>query len=92
VEIIHYPSFFKALKRLQENEKKDLDDAVRAVAKDTSIGELKKGDLNGVRVYKFHMVKQLALLAYEYDEVNDKLTLLAFGSHENFYRDLKKKI
>ena len=92
MEIIHYPSFLKALNRLHKNEKKDLDDAVRAVVKDVNIGELKKGDLNGVRVYKFHMVKQLTLLAYEYDDANDKLTLLAFGSHENFYRDLKKKM
>ena len=92
MEIVHYPSFSRALKRLSKNEKKDLDDAVRAVAKDTNIGELKKGDLNGVRVYKFHMVGQLALLAYEYDDTNDTLTLLAFGSHENFYRDLKKKV
>jgi len=43
LEIIHYPSFLKALKRLRKNKKKELDDAVRAVAKDTSIGELKKG-------------------------------------------------
>jgi mRNA-degrading endonuclease RelE of RelBE toxin-antitoxin system len=92
MEIVHYPSFLKALKRLQANEKKDLDDAVRAVVEDISIGELKKGDLNGVRVYKFHMVNQLALLAYEYDDVKDTLTLLAFGSHENFDRDLKKKV
>ena len=92
MEIIHYPSFLKTLKRLRKNEKRDLDDAVRAVAKDISIGELKKGDLNGIRVYKFHMVNQLALLAYEYDDANDTLALLAFGSHENFYRDLKKKI
>jgi mRNA-degrading endonuclease RelE of RelBE toxin-antitoxin system len=91
VEILHYPSFLKAIKRLKKNEKTDLDNAVRAVASDISIGELKKGDLNGIRVYKFHMVNQLALLAYEYDDVNDELTLLAFGSHENFYRDLKNK-
>jgi len=49
LEIINYPSFSKALKRLRKNEKND-------------------------------------------DEINDKLTLLAFGSHENFYRDLKKKV
>jgi len=76
----------KSLKRLRKNEKKSLDDAVSAVAKDINIGEL---NLNGIRVYKFHMVN---LLAYEYDEVDDRLTLLAFGSHKNFYRDLKKKI
>jgi len=91
MEILHYPFFSRALKRLKKNEKKDLDNAVREVVKDTSIGEMKKGDLNGIRVYKFHMVNQLALLAYVYDDVNDKLILLAFGSHENFYRDLKKK-
>jgi len=92
LEIEHYPSFLKFLKRLSNNEKKDLDEAVRAVAKDVNIGEMKKGDLNGVKVYKFHMVKKLTLLAYEYDGANDKLTLLACGSHENFYRDLKNKI
>jgi len=92
LEIVHYPSFSRFLKRLRNNEKKDLDEAVRAVVKDVSTGEMKKGDLNGVRVYKFHMVKQLTLLAYEYDDAKDTLTLLACGSHENFYRDLKKKI
>jgi mRNA-degrading endonuclease RelE of RelBE toxin-antitoxin system len=90
MEILHYSSFSRALKRLHKNAKKDLDEAVRAVVNDITIGELKTGDLGGVRVYKFHMVKQVALLAYEYDEVNDRLTLLAFGPHENFYRDLKK--
>jgi hypothetical protein len=53
---------------------------------------MKKGDLKGIKVYKFHMVNHLTLLAYEYDDVNDKLTLLACGSHENFNRDLRKKI
>jgi mRNA-degrading endonuclease RelE of RelBE toxin-antitoxin system len=92
LEILHYPSFLRSLNRLHKNEKKDLDDAVCAVAKNKNIGELKKGDLNGIRVYKFHMVNKLALLAYEYDDIKDILTLLAFGSHENFYRDLKKKV
>jgi len=92
LEILHYPSFLRTLKRLHKNEKKDLDDAVLAVTNDINVGELKKGDLNGIRVYKFQMVNQLALLAYEYDDVKDALTLLALGSHENFYRDLKKKV
>jgi mRNA-degrading endonuclease RelE of RelBE toxin-antitoxin system len=92
LEILHYPSFLRALKRLRKNEKKDLDDVVRAIAENINIGELKKGDLNGIRVYKFHMVNQLALLAYEYNDIKDELILLAFGSHENFYRDLKKKV
>ena len=77
MEIEHYPSFLRYLKRLSKNEKKDLDDAVRIVAKDVSIGELKKGDLNGIRVYKFHMVNRLTLLAYEYDEVIGIVSLSA---------------
>lgn len=54
------------------------------------IGELKKGDLAGIRVYKFYMGKQLTLLAYQYSE--KKLALLSLSSHENFYRDLKSPL
>ena len=57
---------------------------------DPSLGEMKVGDLVGIRVYKFKMVKQLTLLAYTFEEDIITLTLLALGSHENFYRDLKK--
>ena len=59
---------------------------------DPQIGQTKIGDLNGVRIYKFKMVRQLTLLAYLYDEGTITLTLLALGSHENFYRDLKKSL
>ena len=57
---------------------------------DPSLGEMKVGDIAGIRVYKFKMVKQLTLLAYTFEEDIITLTLLALGSHENFYRDLKK--
>jgi hypothetical protein len=36
------------------------------------------------------MVGQLTLLAYEHAEEADTLILHGVGSHENFYRDLKK--
>jgi len=36
------------------------------------------------------MNKQLTFLAYTYEEQTITLTLLALGTHENFYRDLKK--
>ena len=50
---------------------------------------IKKGDLAGVFVYKFKCIGQLTLLAYEYDTATRKLLLL--GSHENFYRNLKRE-
>ncbi len=53
---------------------------------------MKKGDLNGIRVYKFRMINQLMLLAYEISNNQLCLILLALGSHENFYRDIKKLI
>ncbi|MDD1628743.1 MAG: type II toxin-antitoxin system RelE/ParE family toxin [Methylococcaceae bacterium] len=32
------------------------------------------------------------LLAYQYHRESATITLLSYGSHENFYRDLKKLI
>ena len=90
MNVLQTPTFSKQVKKLHKNQKKDLDDAVKIIIKDPAIGELKKGDLNGVQVYKFKMVKQLALLAYEFNACGHQLILLALGSHENFYRDLKK--
>lgn len=57
--------------------------------KDPKLGILKKGDLNTVRVYKFKISTQLMLLAYSFEEHTLILTLLALGSHENFYRNPK---
>ncbi|HEV2601015.1 MAG TPA: type II toxin-antitoxin system RelE/ParE family toxin [Candidatus Babeliales bacterium] len=89
MNILQTPTFKSQVKKLHKNQKCDLDIAIQAICKDPSIGDGKKGDLGGVRVYKFKMNKQLTLLAYTavYDEL--QLILLALGSHENFYRDLK---
>jgi hypothetical protein len=90
MKVLQTPTFGKAVKKLHVNQKKDLDTAVKALMTDPSIGERKTGDLTGVSVYKFKMVKQLTLLAYNYETKPGTLTLLALGSHENFYRDLKR--
>jgi mRNA-degrading endonuclease YafQ of YafQ-DinJ toxin-antitoxin module len=90
MRIIQYPAFERVVKKLHANAKQDLDRAVKELIRNPQAGELKKGDLNGVMVYKFKMVHQLTLLAYMYVESGESLTLLALGSHENFYRDLKK--
>lgn len=80
--------FKRAYKRLHPNQKADVDDAVADIVRDPRIGEAKKGDLAGVFVHKFKSNGQLTLLAYEYDPGTRRLLLL--GSHENFYRDLKR--
>ena len=57
---------------------------------DPFLGEQKKGDLAFLRVYKFKMTKQPTLLGYSYQDGAVVLELIALGSHENFYRDVKR--
>ena len=88
VQVLQSAMFKRAYKRLHPHQKADVDDAVGSIVLDPTIGQAKKGDLAGVFVYKFKSNAQLILLAYEYDPETRMLLLL--GSHENFYRDLKR--
>ncbi|NMM36115.1 MAG: type II toxin-antitoxin system RelE/ParE family toxin [Glaciimonas sp.] len=88
VQVQQSAMFKRAYKRIHQNQKADMDDAVADIVREPSIGEAKKGDLAGVLVHKFKCNDQLMLLAYEYDPGTRLLLLL--GSHENFYRDLKR--
>ena len=90
MNIIQTRQFYQAIKKLHKNQKLDLDIAVQAIIANITIGDMKVGDLAGVRVHKFRMCGQLTLLAYTFNENTVVLTLLTFGSHENFYRDIKK--
>lgn len=85
-------TFTEVVKKLHPNQKKDLDKAVKIIISDPGIGDAKVGDLSGIFVYKFKMVKQITLIAYTYNDQIITLTLLKLGSHENFYRDLKNII
>jgi mRNA-degrading endonuclease RelE of RelBE toxin-antitoxin system len=89
--VLQTPSFRKAAKKLKPAQKEELDNAVRALIDDPEQGELKKGDLAFLRVYKFKMNKQLMLLGYSFNRGALTLELLALGSHENFYRNVKRK-
>ena len=84
-------TFDKTVKKLHSNQKAALDLAIRAIIANPLIGELKKGDLKIVRMYKFQMLNQLMLLAYLYGDMAQKLSFLALGTHENFYRDPKNQ-
>ena len=88
VEVRQANAFSRAYKRLHRNQQADVDDAITAMVADPTLGEAKKGDLAGVFVYKFACVGQLYLLAYEYDP--ESRLLLLVGTHENFYRTLKR--
>lgn len=89
-KVLQTRTFANNKKRLHKNQIKELDVAVRIILENPKIGEQKKGDLQSVYVYKCKITKKLFLIAYQFDETT--LTLLMVGPHENFYRDLKKKI
>jgi len=88
--VLQTPTFKKAVKKLKPNQKKDLDLAVKALMANPNTGEQKKGDLAFLRVHKFKMNKQLTLLGYSFDDGALVLELMVLGSHENFYRDIKR--
>jgi mRNA-degrading endonuclease RelE of RelBE toxin-antitoxin system len=87
-EIIQSPTFAKQKKKLKKSQIITLDDAIKTIMANPDIGDLKKGDLHGIRVYKYKVGTDLVLLAYEIE--GSTLYLYSFGSHQNFYRKLSK--
>ncbi len=88
LRILQANAFVRAYKRLHSQQKDAVDTAVLRIAEAPELGEAKKGDLQGVYVYKFECVRQQFLLAYEFDP--QTCVLLLVGTHENFYRALKR--
>ncbi len=87
-EIIQSSLFARQKKKLHKPQIKDLDHAVKTIFENPAIGDPKVGDLQGVRVYKFKSRGQQMLMAYE--ALEPVLYLYTVGSHENFYRELKR--
>ncbi len=88
VSVTQSSVFARAYKKLHLQQKQDVDTAVEVIVSNPLAGAAKRGDLAGVYVYKFNSQSQLVLLAYQFDPQTRHLLLL--GSHENFYRELKR--
>lgn len=88
--------FSKFIKKQSKPFQAVIEDEVLFICDNPETGELKKGDLSGVRVHKFKFHRQEYLIAYRYSPENDaviQILLIDFyqiGTHENFYADLKK--
>jgi len=87
MKIFQSSSFGKKVKKIKKKEKLELDNAVKEIAKNTSVGTEKKGDLRGVFVYKLKISKTEFLMSYRM--VGEDVELITIGPHENYYRDLK---
>ena len=91
MKVLQTGIFSRRIKKLHPHEKDALDETVRAIMDNPTLGQIKKGDLAGVQVYKYKHQMEQFLLAYRFSNEDDRLTLLALGTHENFYRDLKQQ-
>lgn len=87
MKIYQSRSFAKKVKKLNKNEKSSLDKEIKEIIKDPTIGIEKKGDLKGIFIHKFKIKTALYLVSYRL--VSDGMELITFGSHENYYRNLK---
>jgi mRNA-degrading endonuclease YafQ of YafQ-DinJ toxin-antitoxin module len=89
MKITQSPTFGRSVKKLHANQKKSLDKAVSAIAKDSSLGEQKVGDLAGISIFKCKINGLEWLLVFRVISKKE-IKLLVIGPHENFYRDLKR--
>ena len=87
-KLLQTPTFARNKKKLHKNQLSELDEAIKAIYADPYVGEQKKGDLASILVYKCKITKQLFLVTYQFDDSN--IVLLSIGSHENFYKELKR--
>lgn len=90
MQIIQSRLFERKVKKFTKPEKKKLDEEIRKILNNPSIGSEKKGDLRGVFVHKFKIKTMQYLLAYRFSGEN--LELIMIGPHENYYRDLKSNL
>ena len=88
MQVVQTNQFKKSYKKLFPNQLPETNDAINEIIANPEIGEKKHGDLSWLRVYKFKTLGQLTLIGYSIEK--ETLSFTALGSHENFYRDIKR--
>lgn len=90
------PPFSRFVKKAHKPLQLAIEDAVEEVCGQFDLGELKLGDLAGIRVYKFRFNRQEYFLAYRPPDETGKMPeflvidFYQVGTHENFYDELKR--
>ncbi|GFP33184.1 hypothetical protein HKBW3S42_01506 [Candidatus Hakubella thermalkaliphila] len=88
MDILYKPPFKRFVKKQSRAFQLAIEDEVEGVRNTPDMGEAKKGDLSGLRVHKFKFQRQEYLIAYK--EESNIIIFYMIGTHENFYRELKK--
>jgi len=89
-QIVRTRRFTRTAKRMHPNIARATHRAIAVIAKDPTLGDEKKSDLEFFFVYKFQVLDIQYLLAYLINEEAKEIVLTAIGPHEDFYRDLKR--
>ena len=88
METFYKPPFKKFVKKQARPLQLSIEDEIEKIIENPAAGETKKGDLKEFRVHKFAYKKQKLLIAYRVSETG--ILFYMVGTHENFYRNLKK--
>lgn len=82
--------YFKKLK--EKGLKQKYYEVIQHLVRDPYQGELKKGDLAGLRTTRFHHNQVEYRIAYYIEEDKDSslVIILSAGTRENFYEDIKQ--
>ena len=85
---LYKSAFRKFVKKQSRGLQLAIEDETEVIISNPYIGEAKKGDLSGFRVHKFVFHSQQYLIAYKVQD--NTIVVYLIGTHENFYRDLKR--
>ena len=88
MKTFYKPPFKKFVKKQARPLQLSIEDEIESIIENPAVGETKKGDLQGFQVHKFAYKKQKLLIAYRVSETG--ILFYMVGTHENFYRNLKK--
>lgn len=90
MKVFQTPTFERKYKKLHRNQLELINTSIERIIADPEIGIQKSGDLGTIRVYKLRKNSLEMLVAYWTTKTS--IELVDFGVHENFYRDLKKRL
>lgn len=85
-------SYNKDRKRLASAVIRRLDEVQAQILQDPHRGDRKRGALRHIWVEKFKSQNDQWLVAYAIDDKRDVVYFVAVGQHENFYRDLQRRL
>lgn len=91
-DLIITPAAGKYLKKIKDKKLKALfKNAIDEIVEDPTVGDEKSGDLEGVLTYSFRYNKTDYRVAYTVEYINGETVIVIMaGTHENFYKSIKK--